>query len=200
MKFVQLFLKRGFDIIVSIILIVMLVMVPFLIVIPVLIKLTTKGPAIFKQKRVGKKGKEFDIYKFRTMLIPEQRIDGNGNSLEPNESITKIGQFLRKTSLDELPQLFNILKGDMSIVGPRPMIPSQVEKISEKQKQRHNMRPGVTGLAQVNGRNNLTWDKKLEYDLEYIEKFSLAMDLVILLKTVKVVLTHEGIDYIHTMD
>ena len=134
------------------------------------------------------------------MLIPEERIDKNGNVLEPNDSITKVGAFLRRTSLDELPQLFNILKGDMSFVGPRPMIPSQVAKISEYHKTRHRMRPGVTGLAQVNGRNDLTWDKKLEYDMQYVEHFSLAMDISIFIKTVRVVLLHEGIDYVHTMD
>lgn len=198
MKSIEFVVKRLFDFVMSALMIVILI--PVLLIIPVAIRLTSKGPAVFMQKRVGKNGKEFEIYKFRTMLIPEERIDKNGNVLEPNGSITKVGAFLRRTSLDELPQLFNILKGDMSFVGPRPMIPSQVAKISEYHKTRHKMRPGVTGLAQVNGRNDLTWDKKLEFDMQYVEHFSLAMDISIFIKTVRVVLLHEGIDYVHTMD
>lgn len=198
MKSIEFVVKRLFDFVMSALMIVILI--PVLLIIPVAIRLTSKGPAVFMQKRVGKNGKEFEIYKFRTMLIPEERIDKNGNVLEPNDSITKVGAFLRRTSLDELPQLFNILKGDMSFVGPRPMIPSQVAKISEYHKTRHKMRPGVTGLAQVNGRNDLTWDKKLEFDMQYVEHFSLAMDISIFIKTVRVVLLHEGIDYVHTMD
>ena len=200
MKEIQLGIKRLFDVVVSLVLILLLIVIPVLIVVPIVIRLTSKGKAVFTQKRVGKNGKVFEIYKFRTMLIPEQRILPDGTELEPNDSITKIGAFLRKTSHDELPQLFNILKGDMSIVGPRPMIPSQGAKISEYHNTRHTMRPGVTGLAQVNGRNDLTWDKKLAYDMEYVEHFSLGMDLAILFKTVRVVLLHEGIDYVHTMD
>ncbi len=200
MRTVQYAVKRLFDIAVSTLMILMLTAIPVLIIIPVVIKLTSKGPAVFKQRRVGRNGKEFNIYKFRTMLIPEERIDKDGNVLEPNDSITKVGQVLRKTSLDELPQLFNILRGEMSFVGPRPMLPSQVRKISDTYKNRHKMRPGITGLAQVNGRNNLTWDKKLEYDMQYIENFSLGLDLSIFIKTVRVVLLREGIEYVHTMD
>lgn len=200
MGMIQLRIKRFFDIIISLVLILLFVVIPVLIVVPVVIRLTSKGRALFTQKRVGKNGSVFEIYKFRTMLIPEQRILPDGTELEPNDSITKIGAFLRKTSLDELPQLFNILKGDMSFVGPRPMIPSQVAKISEYHKMRHIMRPGITGLAQVNGRNNLSWDKKIAYDMEYVEHFTLGLDLSILFKTIRVVLLREGIDYIHTMD
>lgn len=200
MKTIQLGIKRLFDIVLSLGLIILLIVIPVLIVVPIVIRLTSKGRAVFTQMRVGKNGRVFKIYKFRTMLIPEQRILPDGTELEPNDSITTIGAFLRKTSLDELPQLFNILKGDMSVVGPRPMIPSQVAKISEYHNTRHTMRPGVTGLAQVNGRNNLTWDEKLAYDMQYVEQFSLGMDFSILIKTVRVVLLHEGIDYVHTMD
>lgn len=200
MKTIQLGIKRLFDIVLSLGLIILLIVIPVLIVVPIVIRLTSKGRAVFTQMRVGKNGRVFKIYKFRTMLIPEQRILPDGTELEPNDSITTIGAFLRKTSLDELPQLFNILKGDMSVVGPRPMIPSQVKKISEYHNTRHTMRPGVTGLAQVNGRNNLTWDEKLAYDMQYVEQFSLGMDFSILIKTVRVVLLHEGIDYVHTMD
>ncbi len=199
MRTLQLGIKRAFDIVVSLALIILLIAIPVLIVAPIAIRLTSKGPAIFMQERVGKNGKIFKIYKFRTMLIPEERIDENGNVREPNDSITTVGKFLRATSLDELAQLLNILKGDMSFVGPRPMLPPQVDKITEEQKRRHDMRPGVTGLAQVRGRNNLTWDKKLAYDLEYVKNFSIFLDISIFFQTVKVVFTHEGIDYIHPM-
>lgn len=197
MKTLQLFIKRAFDIVGSLFL--LLLLSPLLIIIPIWIRATSKGKAIFTQNRVGKNGAEFKIYKYRTMLIPEERFDKDGNELEPNDSITKAGRFLRKTSLDEIAQLFNILKGDMSFIGPRPMLPTQVAKISEYHKGRHSMRPGVTGWAQVNGRNNLTWDKKLAFDMQYVEKFSLWFDIRIMLKTVKVVFAREGIEYVHIM-
>ncbi|MDO4836540.1 MAG: sugar transferase [Clostridia bacterium] len=200
MKCLQFFIKRLFDIVFSSLLIVFLTVVPILLIVPILIKLTSKGPAIFKQERVGKNGKFFHIFKFRTMLIPEERIDENGNMRKPTESITKVGSFLRKTSIDELPQLFNILFGDMSIVGPRPMLPAQVAKISQEEKRRHCMRPGVTGLAQVNGRNNLDWSEKLKFDLQYVREFSLWLDIQIMVKTIKVVLSHEGIAYVKELD
>ena len=193
-------IKRAFDIVASLILILILIVIPVLIIVPIAIKLTSKGPAMFTQERIGKSGESFRIYKFRTMLLPEDRIQPDGSVLEPNDSITKVGNILRKTSLDELPQLFNIFLGHMSFVGPRPMIPSQVAKISDHQRQRHNMRPGVTGWAQVNGRNSLTWEQKLAYDLEYIEKFNLVMDIKIFFKTVKVIFAREGIEYVHTLD
>ena len=195
MRSVQLFIKRAFDITVSALMILFLIAIPVLIVIPVLIKLTSKGPAVFRQERVGKDGKTFYIYKFRTMLIPEERIKADGTQLTPKESITKVGRFLRKTSLDELAQLFNVINGDMSIVGPRPTLPYQVENYTEEQKHRHDMRPGVTGLAQVNGRNDLSWTEKIEYDLEYIRNYSLWLDIKILFKTVAVVLKKDGIEF-----
>jgi len=111
-----------------------------------------------------------------------------------------VGNILRKTSLDELPQTFNIFLGDMSFVGPRPMIPTQVDKISEYHKGRHKMRPGVTGWAQVNGRNSLTWDQKLKFDMEYVENFNLLLDIKIFFKTIKVIFAREGIEYVHTLD
>ena len=195
MRTFQLFLKRFFDIFVSIFLIVILTVFPVLIVIPILIKLTSKGPAVFKQDRVGKNGKIFKIYKFRTMLIPEESIDENGEVLPPKKRVTKVGRFLRKTSLDELMQLFNILNGTMSIVGPRPTLPYQVEHYTEEQKKRMLMRPGITGWAQVNGRNDLSWTEKIVFDVEYVEKFSLWFDIRILFKTVAVVFKHEGIEF-----
>ena len=199
MKKFQLFLKRTFDIVASLILIVLLICIPVLLIVPLAIRLTSKGPAIFTQERVGKDGKIFKIYKFRTMLLMEERVNPDGTIREPNDSITKVGKFLRKTSLDELPQLFNILNGTMSFVGPRPMLPSQVEKISPEENRRHLMRPGVTGWAQVNGRNNLTWPEKLKFDNEYIENFSIAMDIRIFFLTVRAVVKREGIEYVHIM-
>ncbi len=195
MRKFQLFIKRAFDLTVSIIMLLFMIIIPIMIVIPLVIKLTSKGPAVFTQERVGKDGKIFKIYKFRTMLIAEERFAPDGRPLEPKESITGVGRFLRKTSLDELMQIFNVINGTMSFVGPRPTLPYQVENYSERQRTRLNMRPGVTGWAQVNGRNDLGWSEKIEYDLEYIEKFSLWFDIKILFKTVAVVLKQDGIAF-----
>ena len=195
MRKFQLFIKRAFDLTVSLIVLLVLIAIPVLIVVPILIKLTSKGPAVFTQKRVGKDGKIFKIYKFRTMLIPEESFDKDGNQLEPKQRITKVGRFLRKTSLDELMQLFNVLNGTMSIIGPRPTLPKQVEKYTDYHKRRHEMRPGVTGWAQVNGRNNINWSQKIELDIEYIDNFSLWMDIKILFKTVGVVFKRDGIEF-----
>ena len=195
MKHFQLFIKRTFDLAVACILVVVLVVVPVMIVIPILIKLTSKGPAIFTQERVGKDGKVFKIYKFRTMRIPEDSLDKDGNMLEPKQRITKIGRILRKTSIDELAQLFNIINGTMSFVGPRPTLLYQVERYTEEQMHRHDMRPGITGLAQVNGRNDLSWTEKIEYDIRYINNFSVWLDIKILFKTVAVVFKKEGIEF-----
>lgn len=195
MRKFQLFIKRAFDLTVSIIALILLILFPVMIVIPILIKLTSKGPAVFTQDRVGKDGKIFKIYKFRTMRIPEESFAPDGRQLEPKERITKVGRFLRKTSLDELMQLFNVINGTMSFVGPRPTLPYQVENYTERQKKRMQMRPGVTGWAQVNGRNNLTWSEKIEYDIEYVENFNLWFDLRIYFKTVAVVLKQDGIAF-----
>ena len=167
MRSLQLCIKRGFDIVLSVFLIVMMIVIPVLIVIPVVIRMTSKGPAVFTQDRVGKDGKVFKIYKFRTMLIPEESYDADGNMLQPKQRITKVGAFLRKTSLDELMQVFNVLNGTMSFVGPRPTLPYQVERYNERQKRRHEMRPGITGWAQVNGRNDLAWGEKIEGSEEH---------------------------------
>lgn len=195
MKNIQLFIKRAVDIIVSCVLILLLTVIPVLIVIPIVIKLTSRGPAVFTQDRAGKDGKIFKIYKFRTMLIPEESFDKDGRALEPKERITKVGRFLRKTSLDELMQLFNILNGTMSLVGPRPTLPYQIERYTPEQHRRLDMRPGVTGWAQVNGRNDLTWTEKIQFDLEYIDNYSLWFDIKILFKTVAVVFKSEGIEF-----
>lgn len=195
MRNLQLFIKRAFDLTVALVLLLFLIVIPVMIVVPIVIRLTSKGPAVFSQERVGKDGKVFKIYKFRTMRIPEESFDKDGNPLEPKQRITKVGAFLRKTSLDELMQLFNIINGTMSIVGPRPTLPYQVERYNETQKRRHEMRPGITGWAQVNGRNDLTWTQKIEYDVEYIDKFNLWMDVKVLFKTVGVVFKQKGIAF-----
>lgn len=195
MKKFQLGIKRAADIVCSVLLILFLIAIPVLIVIPIAIRLTSKGPAVFTQERMGKDGKVFKIYKFRTMRIPEESLDENGDMLEPNQRITKVGAFLRKTSLDELMQLFNILNGTMSIVGPRPSLPYQADNYTERQHKRFEMRPGITGWAQVNGRNDLTWTEKIEYDIEYIEGYSLWFDIKILFRTVAVFFKQEGIAF-----
>ena len=193
MRKFQLFLKRFGDIFVSGILIIILS--PLLILLALIVKLTSKGPAVFTQDRAGKNGKIFKIYKFRTMLISEQRILPDGKELSPKESITKVGKFLRKTSLDELMQLFNVFNGTMSIVGPRPTLPYQVDNYNETQKKRLLMRPGITGWAQVNGRNNLSWTEKIVFDVEYVRNFNIWFDIKILFKTFGVVFKKDGISF-----
>ncbi len=195
MREFQLGIKRAVDIVCAVLLILFMIAIPVLIVIPIAIKLNSKGPAVFTQERMGKDGKVFKIYKFRTMLIPEESLDENGNMLEPAQRITRVGAFLRKTSLDELMQVFNVLNGTMSIVGPRPSLPYQADNYTERQHGRFKMRPGITGWAQVNGRNDLTWTEKIEYDLEYIENYSLWFDVKVLFRTVAVVFKHEGIAF-----
>lgn len=195
MRKVQLFIKRVFDIVVSLVLIVLLTVIPVFIVVALLVKFSSKGPVLFLQERSGKDGKTFNIFKFRSMRIMEDSLDAEGNQLTPAQRITPVGRVLRKTSLDELPQLFNVLNGTMSIVGPRPTLPYQVENYTAEQRRRLEMRPGITGLAQVNGRNDLTWTQKIEYDIQYVDNFSLWMDIKILFKTVLVVFGRKGIDF-----
>lgn len=195
MQKTSLFLKRMFDILASLLAIILLICIPVLTVIPLVIRFTSKGPAVFVQERVGKDGKLFRIYKFRTMRIPEDSFDKNGIELENYSRITPVGTFLRKTSLDELMQLFNVLNGTMSIVGPRPTMEYQVQKYDQQQRKRLFMRPGITGLAQVNGRNELSWEEKIQFDIIYVDKFSLWMDFKILLKTVLVVFKKNGVEF-----
>ena len=203
MRKFQLCIKRIFDIFASAVMILLLIAIPVLIVVPIGIKLTSPGPAVFVQNRVGKNGKIFKIYKFRTMDIPPKDSyvkDGvlyraNGELLKSEDRITKFGAFLRKTSLDELMQLFNILNGTMSFVGPRPTLPHQVERYTDEQRRRLEMRPGVTGWAQVNGRNDLTWTEKIKFDVQYIDNFSLWFDIKVLFMTVGTVLGGKGIAF-----
>lgn len=195
MRGCQLFLKRAFDVTVALVLLVLLTVVPVFLVVALLVKCTSRGPVLFLQERTGKGGKTFRIFKFRSMRIPEDSLDENGQQLPPAQRITPVGRILRKTSLDELPQLFNVLNGTMSIVGPRPTLPYQMERYTSEQRRRLDMRPGITGLAQVNGRNDLTWTEKIEYDLQYVDHFSLWLDVKILLRTVAVVLGSKGIEF-----
>ncbi|XKE93910.1 sugar transferase [Metaplanococcus flavidus] len=157
------------------------VLSPLFAVIAVAVKAESKGPVFFTQKRGGKEGKHFLIYKFRTMY--KANVDIHKVLVENDPRITKVGNILRRTSLDELPQLINILKGDMSFIGPRPTVTGQTDNYNEYQMQRLEVKPGVTGWAQISGRNLLTWDEKIDLDIEYINKKNLKLDLYILLKT-----------------
>ena len=192
MRTLNLFLKRAFDICVSLTAIIILTVIPVLIVVPIAIRLDSKGPAMFKQIRAGKDGKLFTMYKFRTMIVEQYRPDGS--EIMSEDRITKLGRFLRKTSLDELPQLFNILNGTMSIVGPRPMLDYQVDRCIGEEKLRFAMHPGLTGLAQVKGRNNISWPERIVYDIEYVKTFTFWLDIKVLFGTVMLVLRHSGTD------
>ena len=161
------------------------------IIVAILVRIKLGSPVIFKQVRPGKDEKIFNLYKFRTMT--DER-DEDGNLLPDDVRLTKFGKLLRKTSLDELPEAFNILKGDMSVVGPRPLLVRDMVFMSDIQRQRHCVTPGLSGLAQINGRNQITWEEKLEYDLEYIQKITFIGDVKIILKTVaKAFIKKEGI-------
>lgn len=167
-------------------------MLPVFAVIAVVIKLTSKGPAIFKQERAGKNGKPFVFYKFRTMKLD---VDAFGPSPKSGEDprLTRVGRFLREHSLDELPQLFNVLKGDMSIVGPRPLYVSQMQEWNEQQKKRLLVKPGLTGLAQISGRGELTREEKLELDVKYVQTATFWVDVKIILATVVQVFRRKSI-------
>ncbi|MDF2865663.1 MAG: sugar transferase [Clostridia bacterium] len=178
------YLKRNLDVLFSLILIVLTF--PIMIITAILIKAFDKGPVLFLQLRTGLNGKSFKIYKFRTMTVRTH--DENGMELVHDKRLTKIGKVLRKTSIDELPQLFNILKGEMSFIGPRPWITEYYENFTEKQKERVSVLPGVTGLAQAKGRNGLSIIEKIQYDLEYVNDISFERDFKIFLMTIYIVL------------
>ena len=173
------YIKRILDFLLS--LCALLVLSPVLLVLTVLGAVKMKGNPFFTQLRPGKDEKIFRLIKFRTMTC---ETDADGRLLPDERRLTKYGKFLRATSLDELPELINILKGDMSIVGPRPLLVEYLPYYTEAEKHRHDVRPGLTGLAQVNGRNNLTWEEKFAYDLQYVQNISLGMDLSVIFKTV----------------
>lgn len=181
-------IKRPLDVIITSMALVPLLPVMGIIALPVRLKLGS--PVLFKQERPGLDEKIFTLYKFRTMT---DETDENGELLPDEKRLTKFGKWLRSTSLDELPELFNILKGDMSLVGPRPLLVEYLPRYSKEQKQRHDVKPGLTGLAQVNGRNGLSWEEKFADDVRYTEKVTFAGDIKILLKTVEAVLKKDGI-------
>ena len=171
-------------------LIAIIVLAPVLLIIAILVRIKLGSPVFFKQKRPGLNEKIFTLYKFRTMTDAR---DENGELLPDSVRLTKFGRLLRSTSLDELPELFNILKGDMSIVGPRPLLIQYLPLYDDHQKQRHEVRPGLSSLAAINGRNSLTWEEKFDYDIAYIDNITFALDIKIILETIWVAIKREGI-------
>lgn len=182
------YIKRFFDFVSA--LLALIVFSILLAVVAVLVKVKLGSPVIFKQERPGLNNKVFTLYKFRTMT--DER-DENGELLPDEVRLTKFGQFLRNTSIDELPELINILKGDMSVIGPRPLLVQYIPLYNEHQARRAEVMPGLTGWAQVNGRNSVTWEDKFDMDVYYVDNYSLALDIKILFMTVKNVIKREGI-------
>ncbi|MFC4322627.1 sugar transferase [Litchfieldia salsa] len=182
-------LKRSMDFILS--LIAVIVLSPVLLIVAILVRVKLGSPVLFKQRRPGLNERVFMMYKFRTMT--DQR-DDNGELLPDSVRLTKFGRFLRSTSLDELPELFNILKGDMSIIGPRPLLEQYLPLYNEHQKRRHEVRPGLSGLAQVSGRNAISWEDKFNLDVEYVDNMSFMNDWKIIFSTIKKVFVREGIN------
>ncbi len=180
--------KRLFDLIIAGL--ILLVLSPLLLVLALWVWAAHGTPILFRQQRPGYKGRPFVLYKFRTMT---DRTAPDGNLLPDSERLTRLGRFLRSTSLDELPELFNVLRGEMSLVGPRPLLMQYLERYSPEQMRRHDMLPGITGWAQVNGRNALTWDEKFKLDIWYVDHWSLWLDIKILWLTLWKALKREGI-------
>lgn len=186
------FFKRIFDLLVS--LMVFIFILPIFIIITLMIKIESKGSPFFIQKRIGKNKKTFSIFKFRTMKIDTPKDSPTHLLKNPDDHITKVGKFLRKSSLDELPQLINIVKGDMSIVGPRPALWNQYDLIEERDKYgANNIRPGLTGLAQISGRDELSIELKSKYDGDYVKDITFTNDIKIIINTALKVISHEGI-------
>lgn len=182
------YIKRSQDIICA--LLATIVLFPFMIIIAFFVRIKLGSPVIFKQKRPGLNGKIFTLYKFRTMTDAR---DNNGSLLPDAVRLTEFGKMLRSTSLDELPGLVNIVKGEMAIVGPRPLLVSYLDRYDDYQSRRHEVRPGFTGLAQINGRNSISWEEKFEWDVNYVDNISFVKDWRIVFKTVKKVLNRDGI-------
>ena len=166
---------------------------PFMLVIALAIRLEDRGPALLRQSRVGKDGEDFDLLKFRTMIADAHTVGSGWLVAERDPRITRVGRFLRKWSLDELPQMFNVLRGEMSIVGPRPTLRYQVDQYTPFQRRRLEAKPGITGWAQIRGRNSLRWPERIELDVWYVEHQSLRLDLLILLRTVPMILKPSGV-------
>lgn len=182
------FMKPLIDIVVA--MVGFFVLLPLFIIFVVLLSIANKGKPFFFQRRPGKSGKVFKVIKFKTM---NDKKDSKGNLLSDEERMTSIGAFIRKTSLDEIPQLLNVIKGDMSLIGPRPLLVEYLALYNENQKRRHEVKPGITGWAQVNGRNAISWDQKFEYDVWYVDHISLPLDIKILWMTILKVFKREGI-------
>lgn len=181
-------IKRCIDIVVSSLLIIILL--PLLLLLTIGLFIANQGKPFFYQLRPGKNGRIFKIIKFKTM---NDKRDVNGSLLPDSERLTKMGAIIRKTSLDEIPQLFNVLIGNMSLIGPRPLLVEYITLYNSHQSRRHELRPGITGWAQVNGRNTITWQKKFEYDVWYVDNLSFLLDLKIIFLTMKKVIKSEGI-------
>lgn len=182
------YFKRALDIILS--LTAIIILFPVLLIISFLVLIFLGKPIFFKQERIGKKEKKFNMYKFRTMT---NKTDKKGRLLPDEKRLTKFGKFLRKTSLDELPEFFNILTGKMSFIGPRPLLVEYLDYYTEEEHHRHDVRPGLTGLAQVSGRNLLNWDERFKKDIEYVNNITFVGDIKIIIDTIKTVLKREGI-------
>lgn len=182
------FVKRILDIILS--LLALIIFSPLLIITAILVRFKLGSPILFRQARPGKNEKIFHILKFRTMTDEK---DKDGNLLPDEIRLTIFGQFLRSTSIDELPELLNILKGDMAVVGPRPLLVQYLDRYDDEQRHRHDVKPGLTGLAQVNGRNGITWEEKFNYDLQYVKNVTFLGDCKIILQTVQKVFQRQGI-------
>ncbi len=185
----KIFIKRSLDFSISLILLILIS--PVFLSLIVFLAIANRGKPFFVQKRPGKNEKIFSIVKFKTM---NDRKDADGSLLPDKDRLTRVGAFVRKTSLDEIPQLINVLKGEMSLIGPRPLIIEYLPVYNNTQKKRHNVRPGITGWAQVNGRNSITWKKKFEYDVWYVENLSFLLDVKILGMTLKKVLKKEDVN------
>lgn len=186
------FFKRVIDF--TIALVALLVIWPILLVIYIWLTIANKGAgALFYQERPGKDEKIFKVIKFKSMTDEK---DAEGNLLPDKDRITPIGRFVRKTSIDELPQLINVLKGDMALIGPRPLLPEYLPYYTEREQLRHTVRPGISGWAQVNGRNNVSWDQKLEYDAYYVEHLSFGMDIRVILTTIRNVLGGKDVNVV----
>ena len=186
--FYEIVLKRPADF--SLSLLALIILSPLFLIITILVWLKLGTPVIFKQPRPGLNEKIFNLYKFRTMTNQK---DENGRLLPDDVRLTKFGRFLRSTSLDELPSLYNILIGNLSIVGPRPLLVQYLPLYNAIQRRRHEVRPGLTGLAQINGRNAISWNEKFKFDLKYVDNVSMVSDFIIILKTIKKVFIREGI-------
>ena len=183
------YIKRSLDIVCAIL--ALTVFWWLYLIVAILIGIKLGSPILFEQKRPGKDGKIFTLYKFRSMT---DEIDSSGNLMPDGARLTKFGKWLRNTSLDELPEVFNILKGDMSVIGPRPQLVRDMVFMTEEQRRRHLIRPGLSGLAQVNGRNSISWEKKINYDLQYLKKITFCGDLKIIIQTVrKAFIKQEGV-------